>query len=56
MMETLANLRDSLIRQETYEMFERMLIQQEPFVPTYQPQRSSQSSALLHHFSNPYSS
>ena len=52
----LVELRNQLLEQETYEMFERMLIQQEPFKPTYVKPISRQSSTSLTHFGGNYSS
>ena len=46
----LAQLRDALLRQDTYERFDQMLLQQEPFKPSYRPQTSRQSSHQLHGF------
>ena len=52
----LLELRNRLMEQETYELFERMLIQQEPFVPTYVKPVSRQSSTLQSSFGGNYTS
>ena len=52
----LDELRTQLLEQDTYEQFQKMLMSQEPFVPTYHPPVSHQSSAHMHSFTNHYSS
>jgi hypothetical protein len=52
----LEELKEQLQQQETYELFNRMLLRQEPFVPYYQKPVSTQSSSQMHNFNNHYSS
>ena len=47
-------VKDSLLEQESYEMFDRLLLKQQPFKAKYRPQISRQSSQNLHHFNNHY--